>query len=290
VQKLQATDSAELGAESAAETAAETAAPATEASRALYWQGHEALGTRDWNAALGHFKALEQQPSTSKTEPADAAIYWHAYALSQARRGREAASQVARLRQAHPNSAWLDDSAALAQAKPGEPGPANTGKDAVEERDADALMALDALLVGGSERSVPLLQKVMAGQHSDHVKSRAMFVLSQLDAGTADAALDGVLAGNGSPQLKQEAVRMIALGGRKESLDRLLPLYRSRQDAAVKRAVIEAFLIGGRGDLVQASFESETDPELRITALNNLAAMGEGTRLKALYGPQLPRE
>ncbi|MGQ0802083.1 MAG: HEAT repeat domain-containing protein [Pseudomarimonas sp.] len=269
---------------------AQSGSPAAEASQAVYWKGHEALEKGDWNAAIRHFKALEKQLAASTTEPADAAMYWQAYALSQAGRNKEAASEVARLRQAYPNSAWLDDAAALAQTKSDEAGSKKARKDAVDGRDADALMALDALLVGGSERGVPLLLRVLSGNHSDHVKSRAMFVLSQLDASAADAALDGILAGDASPQLKQEAVRMIAVGGRKESLDRLLPLYRSSNDAAIKTAVMEAFLIGGRGDLVQALFESETNPELRLNALNSLGAMGEGDRLKALYGPQLPRE
>jgi HEAT repeat protein len=269
---------------------AESGAPIAEASRTLYWQGHEALGKRDWNAALEHFRALEQQLAKGSTEPADAAIYWQAYTLAEANRSHEAAIEVARLRQAYPDSAWLDDAAALTRAKAGEPRAARAGKDTVDERDADALMALDALLVGGSERGVPLLQRVLAGDHSDHVKSRAMFVLSQLDSRAADAALDAILAGNASAKLKQEAVRMIAVGGRKESLERLLPLYRGSQDAAVKRAVMEAFLIGGRGDLMQALLEAETDPELRLNALNSLGAMGEGARLKALYGPKLPRE
>jgi len=260
---------------------AQEGAPVAESSKALYWQGHEALGQNDWGTALERFRALEVELTRSKTEPADAAIYWQAYALAQARRQREAEVETDRLTKAFPQSRWLDDAQALRTAgKPGE----NKPRKERDPREADALMALDALVAGGNEKSVPILKKVMAGDHTDRVKSRALFVLTQIDPAAANDALDGIIAGNASSRLKAEAIRMIAAGGNRESLDRLVPMYRTTQHEGVKRGVLDAFLIGGRGDLVMKVLETETDPRERRRIIEKLGPMGEVKELTRLYG------
>lgn len=266
-------------------------APSAEPSKSLYWQGHDALGRKDWDAALGHFRDLEGQLAGSATEPVDAAIYWQAYALVQAHRVREAAAAIERLRRAHPGSAWIDDAQALSSRiasklesrdRDATSTPAARGRDE-DPREADALMALDALLSGGNEKAVPLLQRVLAGEHGDRVKGRAIFVLTQIDANAAEKALDAVITGDASPRLKSEAIRMIAAGGRPESLDRLLPLYRSSTDAAVRRGVLDAFLIGDRADLMLQVAQGDGDPRSRRDAIQKLGAMGRDDELARLY-------
>jgi HEAT repeat protein len=266
-------------------------APSAEPSKSLYWQGHDALGRKDWDAALGHFRDLEGQLAGRATEPVDAAIYWQAYALVQANRAREAAAAIERLRRAHPDSAWIDDAQALSSRiasklesrdRDAASTPAARGRDE-DPREADALMALDALLSGGNEKAVPLLQRVLAGEHSDRVKGRAIFVLTQIDANAAEKALDAVITGDASPRLKSEAIRMIAAGGRPESLDRLLPLYRSSTDAAVRRGVLDAFLIGDRADLMLQVAQGDGDARSRRDAIQKLGAMGRDEELARLY-------
>ena len=275
---------------------AQDGAPLAEPSKSLYWQGHEALGRSDWRAALGHFRKLEKELEASKTEPADAAIYWQAYALSQAKRPREAKIEVERLRRAYPSSVWIDDADDLMlhvaddngekedKADKGDKGDvAGKGDSPSNPREADALMALDALLASSNQKAVPLLQRVLAGNHTDRVKGRAIFVLSQIDPAAADDALQSVLNGNSSSHLKAEAIRMIAAGGRRSSLDRLLPLYRSSTDAAIKRGVVEAFLIGNRADLLRQVIDLESDAERRHDAIETLGAMGQADELSKLY-------
>lgn len=272
---------------------AQEGAPLAEPSKSLYWQGHAALGNKDWRAALGHFRALEKELTASKTEPADAAIYWQAYALTQAQRGREAAAEIDRLHQRYPKSRWLDDAAALA------PQSAETREDREQrherrgprdEREADALMALDALLAGGNPKAVPLLQRVLQDDHSDRVKGRAIFVLSQIDAKAADDALLAILQGDSSSRLKAEAIRMIAAGGSRKGLDRLLPIYRESKDNAIKRGVLDAFLIGNRGDLLEQVIETESEPRRRHEAIEKLGAMGRKDELRSLYTARSDRE
>lgn len=263
-----------------ARAAVEQGAPLEPASRSIYEQGHDALSRRDWNAAFERFQALERELATSGAEPADAAIYWQAYALDRAGRTREAGAAVQRLRASFPASGWLDDADALAARKQG----AVRGVDSPGgEREADALMALDALLAGGSAQAVPLLQRVLSGQQSDRIKSRAIFVLSQIDPAAADSALAAVLAGDASPGLKAEAIRMIAAGGKRESMDRLLSIHRSEADRSVKHAILDAFLISDRPDLLRQVIEAETDADERHDAIRKLGAMGDGEALMQLY-------
>ena len=272
---------------------AQDGAPAGEASKALYWQGHESLGRSDWRLALHQFRELEKELIASKSEPADAAIYWQAYALAQAQRPRESGREIERLRRQFPDSVWLDDAEALVasfdtkgakgdkgdKGEKGDKGP----KDIELDADADALMALDALLASGNAKAVPILQRVLAGTQADKVKVRALFVLSQIDASAAEASLASLLDGLASPRLKAEAIHMIAAGGRRESLDRLLPIYRSNTDAAIKRAVTDAFLIGNRADLMAQLIESESDADRRREAIQSLGAMGQAAELGKLY-------
>ena len=259
---------------------AQEGAPQSESSKALYWQGHEALGQNDWGTALERFRQLETELARSKSEPADAAIYWQAYALAQARRNREADAEIDRLVKNYPKSKWLDDAEALRIAPKGGDKPRRER----DPREEDALMALDALLAGGNQKAVPMLQRVMAGDHTDRVKSRALFVLTQIDQNAANDALDVIIRGNGSARLKAEAIRMIAAGGSSESLDRLVPMYRGTQDEGVKRGVLDAFLIGGRGDLVLKVLETETDASERRRIIEKLGPMGEVKELTRLYG------
>ena len=277
----------------AAAPQAQEGAPLAEASKSLYWQGHDALGRKDWRAALGHFRTLEKELTASKTEPADAAIYWQAYALTQAQRGREAAAEVDRLHRLYPKSRWLDDAAALA-ARVEEAREAREERQERrgprDEREADALMALDALLAGGNPKAVPLLQRVLKDDYSDRVKGRAIFVLSQIDARAADDALVAILQGDASSRLKGEAIRMIAAGGSRKGLDRLLPIYRSSQDSAIQRGVLDAFLIGNRGDLLLQLIETETDARRRHDAIEKLGAMGKRDELRSLYTARPDRD
>jgi HEAT repeat protein len=271
---------------------ADEGVPLTEPSRQLYWQGHEALGQGDWNVALERFRELEKQLAQSKTEPTDAAIYWQAYALSQAHRGREAKAEALRLIQAYPKSKWMDDADALAaretrrEPNPGREVDREMRRKAQAEQDPreqDALMALDALLVGGNQKAVPMLQRVLAGDHTDRVKGRAMFVLSQIDPEAAAAAVDEIIRGNGSSRLKGEAIRMIAAGGSAKSMDRLVPLYRQTADKSVRRGILDAFLISDRADLLLQVIDAEPDAANRREAIQKLGAMGQVKELEKLY-------
>src|SRR5262249_17789090 len=84
-------------------------APTDKQLNQLYWQGHEALKNADWDAALKRFVDLERQLRTKEPKNADAAIYWQAYTLTQAKRTTEAKAAVERLHHDFPTSRWNKD-------------------------------------------------------------------------------------------------------------------------------------------------------------------------------------
>lgn len=269
-----------LGAGSLAAAPDPAAAPTGEAARSHYLAGHEAIERGRWEEARQSFAALEKELRRTGADGADSALYWQAYALAQARRTADAARVVDRLAKEHPASRWNDDARSLvagrAAQRSGE-GARDGGSD-----DAEALMAIDALLTSGNRKAVPLLQRVLAGDYSGKVKERALFVLTQIDPAAADQAFAAILAGDAPDRLKQEAIRSIAVGGSKASHERLLQVYRAGGNPKLRRAVLDAWLISGRGDLVAEAARNETDPAMRRHAINTLGAMGDVAAIRSL--------
>ena len=60
---------------------------------------------------------------------------------------------------------------------------ANTSiaQDSAAEAEQLKIAALEALMSAPADRALPLVAKVLASDNSDEIKSRALFVLSQID-------------------------------------------------------------------------------------------------------------
>ena len=149
--------------------------------------------------------------------------------------------------------------------------------DAAEEL---KLAALEALMAAPSDRALPLVTKVLAGNHSDEVKSRALFILSQIDDPQAQAQLLDV-ARQGSGEVREEAIRMIGIGGDPATLAQLTELY-SSGDAEVRHAVLEAYLIAGDSDAVYQIAAAADNEEDFSAAVEMLGAMGANDKLRML--------
>jgi HEAT repeat protein len=246
----------------------------------LYWQGQEALKSSDWPAALKRFVDLEQQLRAKEPKNADAAIYWQAYTLVQAKRTTEAKAAIERLHHDFPNSRWNKDAGALLRQN--QPVLAGSDTSASDSEDI-AEIAVEGLMNAPPERALPLLKKVLQGPHSDKVKKRALFVLSQLDE---DAALDAVVdvaKTSGDANLREEAIRMLGVSGQDRAIARLHELYATSKSAPEKRAIIQAWLVSDRKDLILASARSETDESVRREAIQALGAMDASSELQQLF-------
>ncbi len=118
-----------------------------------------------------------------------------------------------------------------------------TGQALAQSDDAEELKiaAIEALIVAPPERALPLAAKALQGNHSDEVKERALFILSQIDLPEAqDILLE--TARQGSGEIRLEAIRMIGIGGNNDALAQLGGIYDSG-DEEVREAVLEAYLI-----------------------------------------------
>jgi HEAT repeat protein len=270
-----------LGTHSAIAASEGDMAPADKASNQLYWDGQASLKKSDWNAALKHFQDLEKLLRQKEPKSADAALYWEAYTLVQAKRTAEAKGVLEKLRHEFPDSRWSKDADALiAQSRP-----ASTKAESTTSGDDEELadIAVEGLMNAPPERALPLLKKVLQSNHSQRVKKRALFVLSQL--GT-DAALDVVIetAKNSSDlELRAEAIRMLGVSGEDRAIERLREIYAGSKDAHEKRQIIEAWLVADRKDLVLASARNEPDPGVRAKAIETLGALDASSELKQLF-------
>lgn len=257
-------------------------APTDKASNQLYWDGQASLKKGDWATALKHFQDLETLLRAKEPQSADAALYWEAYTLQQARRTTEAKAQVEKLRREFPSSRWLKDADSLVrETKPASTSTAPAASNADDDDLAD--IAVEGLMSAPPERALPLLKKVLQGNHSTKVKKRALFVLSQLGD---DAALDVVIEAaktSNDPELRAEAVRMLGVSGENRAIERLRELYAQSKDAGEKRQIIEAWLVADRKDLVLAAARNEPDPSVRAKAVETLGALDAGPELKQLF-------
>lgn len=142
------------------------------------------------------------------------------------------------------------------------------------------MAAIEALIAAPPERAVAIVRKVLAGDHSDELKSRALFVLSQADSPEAGALLLETARG-GNEKLRVEAIRGLGISGGREGIAALAELYRSG-DQRVREAVMEAYLIADATDEVyELAVKATTDDEFE-RAVATLGAMGAKEELRRL--------
>lgn len=150
----------------------------------------------------------------------------------------------------------------------------------LSDRDELAMAALEGLMSAPDARVLPILQKVLKGNHSDVVKARALFVLSQIGLDEAQLTLLEFVR-NSKGDLQEEAVRSVGIGGNTKSLEALLPLSQSADDS-LRKQILEAFLIADRKDLVMKLAQSAKTEDEAEQAIHTLSAMGAVAELRAL--------
>ncbi len=105
------------------------------------------------------------------------------------------------------------------------------------------LAAIEALVSAPPNRALPLVNKVLAGNNSDEIKERALFILSQIDRPEAHETLLK-FARESTGELQEEAIRMIGIGGNRDALASLQSIYESGNSDA-REAILEALMIAG---------------------------------------------
>ena len=152
--------------------------------------------------------------------------------------------------------------------------------DAAVESEQLKIAALEALISAPPERALPIVEKVLSSDGSDELKSRALFVLSQIDLPEAHSQL-AETARSQSGELQREAIRMIGISGNRDAIAGLSDIYASG-DADVREAVLEAYLIADDSDALVQIATNTQDPDEFESAVEMLAAMGAMEQLRAL--------
>ena len=142
------------------------------------------------------------------------------------------------------------------------------------------LAALEALMTAPSDRALPIVEKVLRSNNCTEVKSRALFVLSQLDMTEAQQILLET-ARNSEGELQMDALRMIGIGGDTDTIAQLGDIY-STGSPEVRESILHAFMIAGDTEAVyQVAANAQSDEEFEI-AVQFLATMGATEELSRL--------
>jgi tetratricopeptide (TPR) repeat protein len=263
-------------------TSATVAAAAIDDDRAdeLYDEGREAIEEGKYDRALDRFTRLVDL----KSNRTDAALYWKAYSLAKLGRRAEALSAVADLQQRFKDSKWIKDARALDfEVRQG------SGQSVAPESQNDEdlkLMALRGLMNSDPERAMPIIEQMLAGANSPKVKDRALFVLSQSGSPRARDIIGGVARGGSNPDLQLRAIHYLGIMGGGDNRQVLADVYRASSDGTVKRAIIRSFMIAGDRTRLLSLAKTETAPELRGEAVQQLGVMGAHAELADLYATE----
>jgi HEAT repeats len=243
----------------------------------LYEQGQKALEEARWQVAVDRFTAA----AAAKTSRADAALYWKAYALDKLGQKAEALATAAELVKGFPQSRWIADAKALElQVRQ------SSGQPVSPEAQADEdlkLLALQGLQHSAPEQAVPMLEKILLGPNSPRLKERALFVLAQSNSPQARQIVTNAARGASNPDLQRRAIQYLGVHGGRENREVLAQIYGASTDVDIKRRILRAFAVSGERARVLAAATSETSPELRAEAVQQLGVMGAHDELWQLY-------
>jgi HEAT repeats/Tetratricopeptide repeat len=243
----------------------------------LYEEGQRAIEEGRWQTAAERFAAIAAEKSTRS----DAAMYWRAYALDRMGQKAEALTAAAELITQYPQSKWLADAKALElQVRQSAGQPVRPEAEGDEEL---KLLALQGLQHSDPEQAVPMIEKILQGPQSPRLKQRALFVLAQSNSPRARQVLTTIARGDGNPDLQLRAIQYLGVHGGRENREILAQIYQSSTDVDIKRRILRSFAVSGDRARVLAAATSESTPELKAEAVQQLGVMGAHDELWQLY-------
>jgi len=241
-------------------------------------RGRAALDDRNWKEAVRAFA----DASRDGRDGADAALYWEAYALAKLEYAARALRVIDKLQQRYPDSRWFDDSEVLHRELEGESAEAMLNEDI-------KLMALMSLVQSDSDRALPYLKKFLNESHGIDSKEQALFLLMQAGSAEALEIVADMVRNGDNPDLRVSAIHSLGMVDDRAALELLGEVYDETGNHQVKDAILEAFMISGNRAAILSIARSETDEELRRTAITLLGAMGAVEELGTLYESQASR-
>ena len=243
----------------------------------LYQEGREAIEEGRFDRAVDRFNQLIEL----KTNRTDAALYWKAYSLSKLGQRDAALSSLADLQKRFADSRWSRDARSLEM----EVRQASGQRIAPDSQNDEELklLALRGIMQSDPEQAYPIIEKMLTGPNSPKVKDRALFVLSQSRGARARDIIANVAKGNANPDLQLKAIQYLGIMNGPENRQLLADVYKSSPDPAVKKRILRSFMTSGDKEHLLAVAKTETTPELRGEAVQQLGVMRAGAELNELY-------
>lgn len=150
----------------------------------------------------------------------------------------------------------------------------------LSESDQLAIAALRSLMSLPPEQALPRIRKVLDGQRSDEVKSRAVFVLSQIESAEASQLLADIAA-KGQGRTQVEAIRSLGIRGDAAALKAVRALANDPRPE-VRHATREAMIIANDRDGLLALAKTATSEDDVRSAIEALGAIGATKELREL--------
>ena len=264
----------------------------------LYQEARDSIDRERYDVALRRLNELLRQfdgKAQAAEHRVDAALYWKAYTLGKEQQYADALNTLADMQKRFADSRWLKDAKALdlelRQASGQAVSPDGQNDDELK------LLALRGVMRSDPDRAVPMIEQLLAGNSSVKVKENALFVLSQSQAPRAKEIITNTAKNGTNPDLQLKAVRYLGAMRDPGSLQALDDIYRTSNDAAVKRAIIQAIASSGNRDRLVEIAKNEKDLDLRRTAIRNIGVMNGGASgdvLRSMYAsetaPEIKRE
>ncbi|QNI36698.1 HEAT repeat domain-containing protein [Edaphobacter albus] len=242
-----------------------------------YAEGTRAINEGRWSDAGSIFSKIASQ----RGDRADAALYWKAYAENKEGQSARALETCADLGRSYSKSRWITECDALRIEIRGASGnpvqPQSTPDDDLK------MLALNALMQQDEGRAMPILQQILQKPGPDKLKEKALFVLANSNTPEAQNAIAQIARGQSNPQLQVRAIRMYAAIKGKQSTSMLSDVYQHSSDEAVKRAILQSYLVSGSPDKLMEAARGEQNPNLVKAAIQSLGAMGAISDLSTLY-------
>jgi len=188
--------------------------------------------------------------------------------------------QLADMQKRFADSRWLKDARALEVEIRQASGQA-VSPDAQNDEELK-LLALRGLMQSDPDRAVPMIERLLAGNSSVKLQENALFVLSQSRSARAREIITTV-AKSGNPDVQLRAIRYLGAIGGPENRQILDEVYRTSTDLAIKRAILRSFMVAGDRPRLLALAKTESSPELRGEAIQQLGIVHASAELSDLY-------
>ena len=261
---------------------------------ALYQQVRDLIDRERYDMAMRRIDDLLQRYDNKPKavdNRVDATLYWKAYTLGKEQQIPDALNTLADMQKRFADSRWSKDAKAL-ELELRQASGQSVSPDAQNDEELK-LLALRGVMRSDPDRAVPMVEQLLNGNSSIHVKENALFVLSQSQAPRAKEIITNTAKNGSNPDLQLKAIRYLGAMRAADAAQTLTDIYKSSNDAAVKRAIVQAMVSTRNPDKLAEIAKSEKDTDLRRNAVRNLGAMRAPNStevLRSLYASETAPE